>query len=55
MSKPNKGGSRTSNTDRKCGKAWKKHKRTGQEGANGKTVGGYTPAKIAERAARRAK
>lgn len=38
------------NSDRKCGKASKKHPKTGREGANGKTVGGYSPSKLEIRA-----
>lgn len=38
------------NDDRKCGKGFKKNPKTGREGANGKTVGGYSPAKLEIRA-----
>lgn len=41
-------------SERRNGKASKKHPKTGLEGANGKTVGGYSPSKIALRAAIRA-
>lgn len=41
------------NDSRPNGKAWKKRKRTGEEGANGKTVAGYTHAKHEIRFAKR--
>lgn len=40
------------NPDRKNGKAWKKRKRSNK--STGKTIGGYKPAKIAERERKRA-
>ena len=42
-------------SERRNGKAPKKNPRTGLEGATGRTVGGYSPAKLAERAAKRGK
>ena len=39
------------NSDRKNGKAWKKAPKVNRK--TGKTVGGYSPAKLAERASKR--
>lgn len=38
--------SRTTNTDRKCGKAWKKRPVDLSKRFTGRTVGGYSPAKL---------
>lgn len=46
------GGGQT-NSDRKCGKAWKKRPKKSNHGATGRTVGGYTPEKLKQRAAKR--
>ena len=40
------------NPDRKCGKAWKKRKKTPKK--TGRTIGGYSPAKLKIRAEKRA-
>lgn len=45
--KPNTG------SDRASGKARKKNPKPNNYGANGKTIGGYTPAKLEERALKR--
>ena len=39
------------NSERQNGKAWKKHKKTQKK--TGRTVGGYSPAKLALRAEKR--
>lgn len=41
------------NDDRACGKAFKKNPKPNNYGANGKTKGGYSPAKLAERELKR--
>ena len=41
------------NPDRKNGKAWKKAPKVNRK--TGRTVGGYSPAKLAERAGKRKK
>lgn len=41
------------NDNRACGKASKKHPKPNNYGANGKTVGGYSPAKLEIRALKR--
>lgn len=41
------------NTERKNGKAWKKHPKVQKK--TGKTIGGYTPAKLAIRKDKRGK
>ena len=46
------GGGQT-NSDRKCGKAWKKRPKKPNQGATGRTIGGYTPTKIELRAKKR--
>ena len=43
----------TSNDKRKNGKAFKQHPKAHNVGATGRTVGGYSPAALARRAARR--
>lgn len=45
------GGGQT-NSDRKCGKAWKKVKK--KQRKTGRTINGYSPAKLELRAAKRA-
>lgn len=52
MSKTSKGAkpAPTKEADRRNGKAAKKHPRTGREGATGRTVGGYSPARLEIRA-----
>jgi hypothetical protein len=47
------GGGNT-NSDRKCGKAFKKFPKKPNYGATGRTIGGYSPAKLEQRAAKRA-
>lgn len=44
---------KTSTSNRASGKAHKKNPKPNNYGANGKTVGGYTPAKAALRAEKR--
>lgn len=44
--RPKTGSNTGRNDNRACGKAAKKHPKKNGAGANGKTVGGYTPAKI---------
>lgn len=44
---------KSSTSDRASGKARKKNPKPNNYGANGKTVGGYTPAKLEERALKR--
>lgn len=46
-------GGGSTNSDRKCGKAFKKNPKKPNQGATGRTVGGYSPAKLAIRAAKR--
>ena len=41
------------NDNRACGKAAKKNPRPNGQGTTGRTIGGYTPAKIAKRAFKR--
>jgi hypothetical protein len=41
------------NDDRKCGKAPKQNPKEPNAGATGRSVGGYSPAALARRAARR--
>lgn len=56
MGKGKKGGgsaSKTRNNDRASGKAKKKNPKPNNYGANGKTVDGYSPAKLEERALKR--
>jgi hypothetical protein len=47
------GGSGVTNSARKNGKAWKKNPLDPNRKTSGKTSGGYTPAKLAIRAAKR--
>ena len=42
-------------SERRNGKAKKKHPHTGNEGRTGRTVGGYSPAKLAARALKRSR
>ena len=53
MAKRRSSGGGATNSDRKCGKAWKKRPKKPNHGATGRTVGGYTPAKIELRAKKR--
>jgi hypothetical protein len=43
------------NAARRCGKAWKKKPGTPASAATGRTVGGYSPAALDRRAAKRVK
>lgn len=45
--------SKTGPSDRASGKGRKKNPKPNNYGANGKTVGGYSPAKLEERALKR--
>ena len=41
------------NSDRACGKAFKKNPKPNNYGATGRTKGGYSPAKLEQRALKR--
>ena len=55
MAAPKKGGrtAKSRNDDRACGKAFKQHPGPSPSQFNGKTVDGYSPEKLAARAAAR--
>lgn len=53
MGRRNKPGSGQTNSDRKCGKASKKNPKQSDHGKTGRTVGGYSPSKLAIRAEKR--
>lgn len=42
------------NADRRCGKAFKKNPKQPNKGKTGRTIGGYSPAKLELRASKRA-
>ena len=46
MAKRRPSSNRSTNPDRKCGKAWKKRPVDLSKRFTGKTIGGYTPAKL---------
>lgn len=46
-------GSGSTNSDRKCGKSFKQNPKTSDHGKTGRTVGGYSPEKLAIRAEKR--
>ena len=53
MAKRRSSGGGVRNNDRKCGKGWKKRPKKPNQGATGRTIGGYTPAKLEIRVKKR--